>query len=153
MSQYDFVKDHFPMVGVGVMIMRDGAVLLGKRKGSHGSGYFAFPGGHLEHLEGFEECAHREVLEETGMEITNLKLQIVANTKKYAPRHYVHIGLVADWVSGCLENKEPDKCESWGWYALDNLPQPMMPLAKLGIDSYMQKKFLYQDIESSCSKF
>ncbi|MEK6841001.1 MAG: DNA mismatch repair protein MutT, partial [Nanoarchaeota archaeon] len=32
-------------VGVGVMIFKNGKILLSKRKGSHGAGEYAFPGG------------------------------------------------------------------------------------------------------------
>lgn len=61
-------------VGVGVMIFdKDGMILLGKRKGSHGAGEYSFPGGHLEYGESFEECAKREVMEECGIEIKNLE--------------------------------------------------------------------------------
>jgi 8-oxo-dGTP diphosphatase len=112
-------------VGVGVMIMKDGKVLLGKRKGSHGEGEYAWPGGHLEYMESFEECAKREVMEETGMEIDNIRFLRLSNLKDYAPKHYVDIGLVADWKSGDPEIKEPDKIEGWGWYDLENLPSPL----------------------------
>ncbi len=37
-----------PQVGVGVLILRDGKVLLGRRKGSHGAGCWSAPGGHLD---------------------------------------------------------------------------------------------------------
>ena len=36
-----------PKVGVGVMVFKDGKILLGKRKGAHGEGEQAFPGGLL----------------------------------------------------------------------------------------------------------
>ena len=49
------------------MILKNGKVLLSKRKGSHGEGEFAFPGGHLEYMEGFADCARREVQEEYGI--------------------------------------------------------------------------------------
>lgn len=46
-----------PQVGVGVLILRDGKVLLGRRKGSHGAGCWSAPGGHLEFGEVVEDCA------------------------------------------------------------------------------------------------
>jgi hypothetical protein len=33
--------------------------------------------------------------------------------------------LLADWKSGELQNLEPDKCEGWDWYDLNNLPSPL----------------------------
>ena len=46
-----------PKVGVGVVVVKDGKVLVGKRIGSHGAETWAFPGGHLEWNEKIEECA------------------------------------------------------------------------------------------------
>ncbi|MFY9462023.1 MAG: NUDIX domain-containing protein [Candidatus Sungiibacteriota bacterium] len=129
-----------PLVGVGVMIMRDGRILLGKRKGAHGEGEYSFPGGHLEYMESFEECARRETLEECGIEIENLRFQLLANVKKYAPKHYVHIGLIADWKSGEPKILEPDKCESWAWYELGQLPEPLFEMSRITIEAHNQGK-------------
>jgi 8-oxo-dGTP diphosphatase len=65
--------DSRPKVGVGVMVLKNGKVLIGKRKGAHGAGEWAWPGGHLEYMESFEDCARREVMEETGIEIHNIR--------------------------------------------------------------------------------
>jgi ADP-ribose pyrophosphatase YjhB (NUDIX family) len=40
----------YPRVGIGVMVMKGNNVLLGKRKGSHGEGQYAWPGGHMEYI-------------------------------------------------------------------------------------------------------
>ncbi len=69
-----------PKVGVGVMILKEGKVLLGKRKGSHGAGEYSFPGGHLEYMESFEDCARREIEEECGIKVKNLRFQYLTNT-------------------------------------------------------------------------
>lgn len=136
-----------PMVGIGVMIFKDGKILLTRRKGSHGAGEVSFPGGHLEYMESFANCAKREVMEECGIEIENIRFQFVANSVKYAPRHYVHIGLMADWISGIPRVLEPDKADSWEWYDMDNLPTPLFELCRLAIESY-RNMTTYYDVSS-----
>lgn len=124
-----------PRVGVGVMIFRDGKVLLGRRRGSHGAGEYAFPGGHLDYMESFEECARRETREECGIEIANIRFQFIANVKKYGAKHYVHIGLIADWKSGEAELLEPEKCESWDWYDMATPPEPIFEFCRLAYEA------------------
>lgn len=112
-----------PKVGVGVILMKDGKVLLGKRKKSHGEGCWAHPGGHLEFGETFEECAKREVMEETGLKIKNIRVGAVTNDIfENENKHYVTIHAICDYDSGELENKEPEKCEKWEWFEWDKLP-------------------------------
>lgn len=112
-------------VGIGVLVFKNGQVLLGKRKGSHGRGQYAFPGGHLEFGESFAECAKRECREEAGIEIKNIRFLRLSNIKKYQGKHYVDVGLLADWKSGSPKVLEPTKLESWEWYDLDDLPKPL----------------------------
>ena len=119
------MEDERPKVGIGVMVLKDGKVLLGKRKNAHGAGEYSFPGGHLEYKESFEDCARRETREEAGIEIENVRFLRLMNLKDYAPKHYVDIGMVADWKSGEPRIMEPDKFEDWNWYDLDNLPSPL----------------------------
>ena len=117
-------KKEYPKTGIAVMIMKDDKVLLGKRKGAHGTGDYAFPGGKLEMRESFENCAKREVMEETGIEIHNIRFLRLLNFKFY-DKHFVDVGLLADGKSGEPTVMEPEKCEGWGWYDLENLPQPL----------------------------
>lgn len=133
-------QEQRPKVGIGVMIVKDGKVLLGKRKGSHGEGEYAWPGGHLEYMESFEECAKRETLEETGMHIHNIRFLRLMNLKQYAPKHYIDIGLVADWESGNPQVVEPEKVERWDWYDIDELPQPLFSTIPSYIEAYKTGK-------------
>ncbi len=132
-----------PKVGIGVMVLKDGKVLLGKRKGSHGAGEYAFPGGHLEYMESFEDCARRETKEECGIEIENIRFLFLGNLKDYAPKHYAHIQFVADWKSGEPVVLEPEKCEGWGWYSLDALPEPNFTMIPLAIEAYKTGRNYY----------
>jgi 8-oxo-dGTP diphosphatase len=133
-------QNQYPKVGIGVMVIKDGKVLLGKRKGTHGQGEYAWPGGHLEYMESFADCAKREVKEETGMEITNIRFLRVLNLKDYKPKHYVDIGLAADWASGEPQLCEPDRIESWDWYDIDKLPHPMFVGEITNIEAYKTGK-------------
>ena len=105
-----------PKVGVGIFLIKDNKLLLGRRKGSHGAGEYGLPGGHLELNESFEGCVIRELGEEAGtdIKIKTPKFLCVTNLRKYAPRHYVDIGMLAEWVSGEAVVAEPDKKEPWG---------------------------------------
>lgn len=131
-------------VGLGVMIYKNGRVLLGKRKGSHGAGEYASPGGSMEFGESINKAAKREVLEETGIRIKNIKFLFFANLRKYPGKHWLHIQLRADWLSGTPEVKEPQKCESWDWYSPKKIPKPMFKTYKY-LKIYQKTKQIYFD--------
>ncbi len=122
------------------MVFKDGKVLMGKRKNTHGTGEWAWPGGHLEYMESFEGCARREVREETGMEIESIRFLRLLNLKAYAPKHYVDIGLRADWKSGEPKVLEKEKCEEWRWFSLDNLPSPVFATIPTYVEAYKTGK-------------
>lgn len=118
-------------VGVAVIINKYGKVLLGKRKGSHGEGTWAFPGGHLEFWESIEACAIREVKEETNLEIKNLSSGPYTNDLfPKSNKHYVTLFVIADYSSGNVELREPEKCEKWDWFEWDKLPSPLFVAIK-----------------------
>jgi len=63
-----------PVVGVGVVVLKDTHVLLIRRGKPPRTGQWSIPGGKQELGETWREAAHREVLEETGLEIELLGL-------------------------------------------------------------------------------
>ena len=122
-----------PLVGVAVVVCRDDKFLLGKRKNSHGAGSWQFPGGHLELNESIEACAAREIFEETGITIKNLRLTTFTNDIfDKESKHYVTLFVAADHGSGEAQVREPEKCEEWGWFEPENLPSPLfLPIKNL----------------------
>lgn len=137
------MQDQRPKVGVGVMIIKDGKVLLGKRKASHGAGEYAFPGGHLEYMESFEECAKRETREEAGIEIDNVRFLFLGNLKSYAPKHYIQVSLCADWKSGEPKVMEPEKMDEWAWYSLDEIPKPHFTMIPNAVEAYRGGRYYF----------
>ncbi|CAH1253016.1 NUDT15 [Branchiostoma lanceolatum] len=128
-SMAELVQNYRPKVGVGVLVTshrHPGCVIVGKRKGAAGSGTYALPGGHLEFGEEWAECASREVLEETGLKLKNIRFATAVNGIKLSENyHYVTIFMQAEVDTSHQEepvNLEPDKCEGWDWYAWDKFP-------------------------------
>lgn len=139
-------------VGFGVMMLKDGKVLLGKRhddpeKASsllNGAGKWTMPGGKLDFGETFEAGATREVLEETGVALNKLQV-ICVNQDMVETAHFITIGLFSDDFSGEPKVMEPDEITEWRWFDLGNLPSPMyFPSAKV-LANYKQKKFFISD--------
>jgi len=113
-----------PRVGVGVIVysMKTRRILIGKRKGSHGSGQLALPGGALDFGEKSIECALRELSEETGIRLND-------DAEKAQEPYFSMCESIIDennhWVTIFhlfvveyeLEAKvmEPEKCEYWKW--------------------------------------
>jgi len=120
-------------VGVGVFVLRNGKVLLQQRKGAHGEGAWGLPGGHLEFKESIEECARREVDEETGMKIKNIRLETFTNDIfEKENKHYITIFVLADHAGGDPRIKEPDKTIKQDWFTWNSLPSPLfIPLQNL----------------------
>jgi 8-oxo-dGTP diphosphatase len=126
-----------PQVGVGVIVVRDGKILLGLRRGSHGAGTWALPGGHLEWGETVESCARREVKEETGLYLGVVSQGPYTNDVMAAEgKHYVTCFVEAAALAGEAQVLEPTKCERWTWFAWSAMPeklfQPLMTLARSG---------------------
>lgn len=124
--------DQKPQVGTAMIITKDDKVLLMKRKGPHGTGTWSTPGGHLDFGETLEACAAREVKEEVGVELVDIRFRSVTNDIfEQTGKHYVTV-----WMEG-RPLGEPfiaadQEVEEIDWFAWDALPQPLfLPLENL----------------------
>jgi 8-oxo-dGTP diphosphatase len=138
-----------PLVGVGVAVVKNGMVLLGKRKKTHGSGHWGFPGGHLEFGESVEACAQRELSEETGLKALSVRLGSWTSDLIEPAKHYITILTFVDHFEGEPKLVEPHKCEGWEWFSWEELPRPLFTpiesfIKKIGIDQ-LKKPFSLQD--------
>lgn len=120
-----------PKVGIGVIVEKEGKILIGERLGGHGNNTYMIPGGHLEFGETFEETAKREVKEETGLE--NILIKGI-----------VSIEVLAEWVHGEPYNAEPEKSQNWIWHDPKNLPEPFFLPSKKVIQNWL-KGSIYTD--------
>jgi len=125
-----------PRVGVGVLVVRGDQFLLGKRCGPHMNGFYAAPGGHLETGETFADCAAREVEEETGLCVSDVRFLMIGNYI-LGNKHYADVDMVAICLEGEAVTREPDKCEGWQWFHKNNLPEPLFVVTKRMIEAYI----------------
>lgn len=94
-----------PFVGVGVVVWRGDEVLLIERGKGPRSGGWSLPGGMQELGETVRETAHREIREETAVEIEVMELLDVVDLVRRDGEgrvqfHYTLVDFTAEWRSG-----------------------------------------------------
>lgn len=140
-----------PGAGLGVMVFKEGKILLGRRNSDpekassllHGEGSWTMPGGKLHFQEGLKEAAKREVLEETGIKVKSLEVFSVSNDT-VLDNHFVTIGFFCTDFEGEPQVMEPDEITEWQWFDLNNLPSPLFLPSEKMIKNYLAKE-IYQD--------
>jgi ADP-ribose pyrophosphatase YjhB (NUDIX family) len=122
--QRDYPKR--PIVGIGVVIWRDGRVLLIQRGQPPRAGSWSLPGGVQELGETVSEAARREVREETGLELGELQLvDVVDSIERDAAgrvrRHYTLVDFTAA-VAGGSERAGSDAA-ALAWFDPEELEE------------------------------
>lgn len=122
-----------PGVGVGVLVEKDGKVLMLRRRHVHGDGTWSTPGGYLEFGETPEECGIREVYEETGVTVINPRFIALTNDVfEEAGKHSITFWFACDYESGIEKINDPREMDKVGWFSKDELPKPLfLPLENL----------------------
>lgn len=104
-------------MAVGVIISRDGAVLLNRRDIEPGRGLWSFPSGYVDVGEALTEAARREVREETGLDVEIGPLVGVYDNPK---RPVVFIVYAATAASG--EPRAGQEVQEVGYFLPSDLP-------------------------------
>jgi 8-oxo-dGTP diphosphatase len=113
-----------PWIGVGVVVWKDGEVLLIKRARAPEAGRWSLPGGAQELGETIFATAVREVLEEVGIEVAPVEVitavdKIETDESGAVRYHYTLIDVAAEWVYGTPNPSE--EVEAVMWVAPDAL--------------------------------
>ncbi|MED6340404.1 MAG: NUDIX hydrolase [SAR324 cluster bacterium] len=113
-----------PFVGVGVVVLRGDKVLLVQRVKAPNKGQWSIPGGKQRLGETVMQAVHRELLEETGVNIEKPTLLdvvdvIVPDDKGKIQYHYTLVEYQAEWLSG--ECRSGDDAGDIKWVTFDEL--------------------------------
>jgi 8-oxo-dGTP diphosphatase len=126
-----------PLGACVLLLNPQSEVLVGKRKNGYRPGLYGLPGGRIEFGEPVLDTAIREVREETGLQVPNLKYQgAVRETQD--ERDFIHFVFVGKHITDQPQLVEPDKCEGWEWHSLENcLTLPLLPGHKAAIEMHL----------------
>lgn len=131
---------HRSIVDAHVMLVRDGRVLLSRRRGSYGDGMWHLPSGKLEAGESLLENAIREAWEEIGVRVDAADLRHVHTLHAVAPGVEPRLGVFFEVLAwgGEPENLEPEKCYELAWFRLDELPADIIAYPAAGLHAYRE---------------
>ena len=124
-----------PGVGCGAAIVRDGKLLLVKRRRAPEAGHWSLPGGKVDFGESVADAVKREILEEVGLEIVLLSSLGVVEMIGVDDQHWVSPIYLAEAIGGEALNNEPDKLEAVAWVALDAPPLPLALAAQQALSA------------------
>jgi len=113
-----------PIIGVGAVIIKDGKILLEKRKNEPGKGKWSIPGGLVELGESVEQTVIREVKEETGLDVKKPEhIDVVDNVVRdengEVKYHFVIIDYFVKLKGGTL--KAASDAEELKWITFDEV--------------------------------
>ncbi len=127
---YDYLKESDiteVVIRMKALIINNDNIILGNE-----SSILQFPGGHLENNETFEECLKREIMEETGIEITDNEIERSFMKVTYLNKDWPEMGKNRKseiYYYLIKTNKEPDvtkvnytEHEKQGNFKIDKIP-------------------------------
>ena len=129
---------HWPRTGCSVLVAENNKVLLIKRGKNPYKGYWSLPGGGQEIGETLQECAIRELFEETNLVANTIRFGCVRDRIQRLDNgeiahHFVLTTFVVDHCEGELIAK--DDAEECRWYSLTEIARlqttpDLLPLIK-----------------------
>ena len=132
-------QEFYPHISPAIIvrIQKDDSILMVRAKNFRGT-YYGLVAGFLEAGESLEECVHREVLEETGIRIKNLKY---FGSQPWPYPSGVMVGFTADYDSGEIKIQE-EELSAAAFFTKAHLPElpKKLSLARKLIDDWLENE-------------
>ena len=131
-------KEVWPSLATAIIVLvhRGNEVLLVHARNFRGN-FFGLVAGFVETGESLEEAVHREVMEETGLTITNLRY---FGSQPWPYPSGLMVGFHADYVSAEIKLQK-EELAAGQWFTKDNLPEipEKLSIARRIIDDWLSK--------------
>lgn len=132
-------QEFYPHISPAIIvrITKGDSILLVHARNFRGT-FYGLVAGFLEAGETLEECVHREVMEEVGLHIKNLKY---FGSQPWPYPSGVMIGFTAEYESGTIKLQD-EELNAGAFYTKDNLPEipRKLSLARKLIDDWLEKE-------------
>ncbi len=120
-TQCGFIHFTDPKVGVGVLVVKEGQILLVRRKMAPEIGKWSVPAGYLDHGEEPQATAVREAYEETGLHVEIERLIAVYHNPPAKGGASIFILYQAKMVGGHLQ--AGDDADKVAFFKVTELPE------------------------------
>jgi hydrolase, NUDIX family len=130
-------KEVWPQVATAVIVLiHRGEEVLLVRANSFKDNHYGLVAGFVETGESFEEAVHREVEEETGIKINNLRY---FGSQPWPYPCGIMVGYNADYVEGKI-HLQRSELSNGSWFKKDNLPNlpEKLSIARMLIDDWLE---------------
>lgn len=130
---------HFPRLSPAVIVLIErGREMLLARSPGFPVGVYSTVAGFVEPGESLEECVHREILEEVGVKVTDLRY---FGSQPWPFPHSLMVGFVARWLEGEIAI-DGDEIEDARWFTPEEMP-PALPfhasIARRLVDDFLAR--------------
>lgn len=132
-------KEIWPQISTAVIVLihRDEEVLLVQAR-NFKTDFYGLVAGFVETGETLEEAVHREVMEETGLKVKNLRY---FGSQPWPYPCGMMVGFNADYESGGIHLQKSELTKG-SWFTKENLPTipEKLSIARMLIDDWLDKK-------------
>ncbi len=132
-------KEWWPSLALAIIVRvsRGQEILMVHSRNFRGS-FYGLVAGFVETGETLEQCVHREVFEETGLRIRNVRY---FGSQPWPYPCGLMVGFTADYEGGDIA-LQSEELSGGGWFTRGNMPQPPAPgsIARQLIDDWLQEE-------------
>ena len=141
-------KNRFKVyASVHILFIKEGEILLLRRKNITSDGLYSVIAGHLDGGETATQASIREAKEEIGVDVKpeDVKITTVCHSySRHNEREFVQFYAVCNNWSGQIINNEPDKCNEVKFFPINKLPENIVPYVKEGIEKTLAGVCYYE---------
>lgn len=139
--------DRFKLIPSVYLLLEKNSKILLMRRCNTGfeDGNYGLFAGHAEEGETLTNALQREVLEEAGIVLDTKKVQLVHTMHRNCGDHErIDFFFTTDSWEGEITNMEPDRCDHFDWFDLNDLPENTIKYITKAIDHW-QKGVIYSE--------